>query len=175
VSEDKSKALYFIGILPPQKIQDEITAFKEVVRKQFNSSRALNAPPHITLIPPFWFEHAKEATLQEHLSKFNQEFRHFEIELNDFGAFPPRTIYINVAGANLTHCLNQLRLHFAELQLSLLKKFGFHAHITLANKDLTPTKFPEAEAFFQSMSYRRDFQADRASLFRLRNKRWREI
>lgn len=174
--EDKSRALYFLGILPPENIREEITAFKEVVKTKFNSSRSLNAPPHITFIPPFWYEYAKEETLLAHLDKFNERFSSFEITLNDFGSFPPRTLYINVAeNSALSKCQNSLRSHFEVLQLNQVQRFGFHAHVTIASKDLAARTFPEADEFFQSLSYRRTFTTDRISLLRLRRKKWKEI
>ena len=47
------KSLYFIAIIPPEKIRREIEELKKKISVAFNTKRALNSPPHITLIPPF--------------------------------------------------------------------------------------------------------------------------
>ena len=39
-----SESLYFIAVVPPSKIQDEITQLKNEVADKFGSRHALNAP-----------------------------------------------------------------------------------------------------------------------------------
>ena len=59
----KPTALYYIALLPPENIRQEVTALKEHAAEAFHSSKALNSPPHITLIPPFRIEISREAEL----------------------------------------------------------------------------------------------------------------
>ena len=63
-----SKALFFIGIIPHTEILDEVQEFKHYCKTRFDSSKALNSPAHITLIPPFKFEFKDVNNLVKHLN-----------------------------------------------------------------------------------------------------------
>lgn len=45
--------LYFIALLPPAAVAEEITIFKHYIAQHYSSRRALRVMPHITLKAPF--------------------------------------------------------------------------------------------------------------------------
>ena len=84
-----STSIYFIAILPEQKIQDEITEFKQYAAKKFNTKRALTSPPHITLAAPFRYKDNNIEKVLEATEAFTKEQTTFDIELKDFNCFTP--------------------------------------------------------------------------------------
>ena len=51
---------YFIAIIPPEPIHDQIVNIKKDISTKHNTYAALKSPPHITLHMPFNLEHNKE-------------------------------------------------------------------------------------------------------------------
>lgn len=168
-----AKDLYFIALLPPPEIQREVTAFKQVAAERFNAKRALNSPPHITLIPPFRLDSAGLEPLIRELQTFNQELSPFEVELQGFAAFPPRVIYVNVLPNDLLiHCQAQLEQRCAALGIASDRTYGFHPHMTVAFKDLKKAVFPTAWAFFEAQSFERNFEAGHVTLLHWKAGKW---
>ena len=60
-----SKQLYYIAIVCPPAVNEEILVFKHWMRDQFNCKAALKSPAHITLIPSFLMEKRLEDDLAE--------------------------------------------------------------------------------------------------------------
>ena len=89
-----SEQLYFIAIVPPEKIQQEITELKKVIANRFGSSHALNAPPHITLHMPFRWKDKKVDKLWHTIHEINDQLKPFEIELKEFDFFEPRVVFV---------------------------------------------------------------------------------
>jgi 2'-5' RNA ligase len=71
------KSPWFIAVIPPEDIQEAVTALKREAAARFESRHALKSPPHVTLIPPF------VATLDEisSLEGFFGRFRRRPISL----------------------------------------------------------------------------------------------
>ena len=51
-----SANLYFIALLPPVEVAEEVTEIKQFFARNYNSRAALKSPPHVTLQPPFAWE-----------------------------------------------------------------------------------------------------------------------
>lgn len=169
-----AKELYFIALLPPPEIQEEVTAYKRLAAERFHAKRALNSPPHITLIPPFRLEASKRVPLLELLQEFNASLPSFSVELRDFSAFPPRVIYVDVVpNQELIRCQAQLESQCATLGIASDRTYGFHPHMTVAFKDLKRSVFPAAWAFFQEQSCQREFEAREVTLLHWRQGKWR--
>ena len=90
------KQLYFIALIPPTPLRDQIQDIKLEVKDKFNSSHSLNAPPHITLLSPFRMDEEQEDQLDSLLDVFAQGFHPFNVQLKDFSTFPPRVVFIDV-------------------------------------------------------------------------------
>jgi len=168
------KQLLFIAILPGEPIASAITEFKEYAARHFQSGRALRSPPHITLIPPFWWLPAERGLLDETLSDFCQRQSPFDVQLCGFDCFAPRVIFVAVApNPDLTGLEAGLKHHlYLEAGLPARDKRPFHPHLTVAFKDLRDSVFPSAWEYFSVLPYESTFQAKRLTLLQYRGKRW---
>lgn len=62
VKTSMSDALYFIALVLPSPLYEEVTRLKEYFRDRYNSKAALRSPPHITLHMPFkWKENVNRS------------------------------------------------------------------------------------------------------------------
>jgi 2'-5' RNA ligase len=147
--------LWFIAILPPPEIQDEVTAFKLQAKERFKSKHALKSPPHITLIPPFRMAEAELEPMKSFLSRFSAARHPFELELSGFDCFAPRVIFVDISSSEtLADLQSQLKQDLkATLDLELRMRPDFHPHMTIAFKDLKRSKFEEAWTFFKQQIY----------------------
>jgi len=139
-----STALYFVALVPPTTIREEVTAFKAYAAKHFGSQHALHSPPHITLIPPFRWPKDQYLPLATALSHFKFQTADLSIDLLNFSSFPPRVIFVDVTQSTLLRDLQaQLEQHFSQhLNIQPKGPFGFHPHMTVAFRDLTAAVFP---------------------------------
>lgn len=169
-----STAPYFVALVPPTSIAEEVTAFKKHAAKHFGSKHALNSPPHITLIPPFRWPKDQYLTLSTALSHFNFQTADLSIDLLNFSSFPPRVIFVDVtSNTSLNDLQAQLAQHFSQhFNIQLKGPFGFHPHMTVAFRDLTAEVFPAAWAHFSAQNYRRSFSVEHLSLLRHNGKKW---
>src|SRR5258708_485210 len=87
---------YFIAIVPPSPVFEEVVALKNYFKEKYNSRAALNSPPHITMHMPFLWKEKKEGFLISSLQVFAADQKPATIELSNFTSFPPRVIFINV-------------------------------------------------------------------------------
>src|SRR5687767_4452776 len=136
--------LYFIAIVTPNEINQQVLEWKNYMLQRFNCKVALKSPAHITLIPPFQMSDSKQTALQELLLPFAARQQNFSIHLKNFAAFKPRVIYV---GVQPNARLNELR---DDLEAILLQDNRFpvkkeerlyHPHVTIANRDLTKDNF----------------------------------
>tara|TARA_R110000850_G_scaffold238044_1_gene362708 strand:+ start:1118 stop:1669 length:552 start_codon:yes stop_codon:yes gene_type:complete len=177
--DKNEEELYFIAIVPPSPLREEMQELKQYFGDLYNSKASLNSPPHITLHMPFRLKAKKEEVLSKTLREFAHGQIPFEIKLKDFGAFPPRVVFVDVkenealielqTELNKT-CRQQLNLHNANY-----KDRGFHPHITLAFQDLRKPKFWEAWQEFEHKSFEGSFAADNLTLLKHDGKRWQEF
>src|SRR5215207_8140372 len=96
VGEEKKLTQYFVAIVPPPPVYDDAVKQKLYFKEQYQSKASLNSPPHITLHMPFRWKEEKELELVRKLQDFAGGFRPLRILLDNFNAFPPRVIFINV-------------------------------------------------------------------------------
>jgi 2'-5' RNA ligase len=167
--------LFFIAIVAPDNINQQVLEWKHYMLQRFNCKVALKSPAHITLVPPFEMPDSVQPALQELLLSFADRQRNFSIHLKDFAAFKPRVIY---AGVLPNTRLSELRTDLETILLQdnrfPIKKEDrpFHPHVTIANRDLTKDDFPLAWQHFQQLSYEVAFNADAISLLRHNNRAW---
>ncbi len=151
---------YFIAIVLPEPLQQEVMAFKEYVKDNFNSKGALRSPAHITLHMPFEWKSEKEEFLIKTLSefKFNEEFK---LELKNFSCFEPRVVYVDVVKNDTLNQLQKELVKHVKLNLGLMNEAenmrGFHPHATIAFRDLNKAKFTGAWEHFKTQTYSANF------------------
>ncbi|NND07420.1 MAG: 2'-5' RNA ligase family protein [Saprospiraceae bacterium] len=169
-----TESLCFIGVVPPEELQTKVTVLKKWVATKYNSRHALKSAPHITLVPPFWWEDGRLEDLFESLISFGGDQQPIDIHLKGFGAFNPRVIFIDVGDPGpLLRLHDRLHQHLQE-SLSFKKnhRAKFNPHMTIAFKDLSKSAFYRAWEYFQRQSFLEHFTADHFTLFLHRQGRW---
>lgn len=156
--------LYFIAIIPPQAICDDITAFKTDIANRFHSSHALKTVPHITLKAPFKLLSTYHASL---LSWLHQPFLSqppFEQAIDGFGAFHnarnPVLFVKPVSSPPLlalqAEVLRSFQNEFSFLPVSDTER-DYHPHITIGFRDLSSPHFRAAWAEYGRKVYKATF------------------
>jgi 2'-5' RNA ligase len=175
-SEDKTK-LYFIAIVPPAPIYEQALEQKLYFKENYNSKASLNSPPHITMHMPFRWKEQKESDLVQKIGSFVKRFDPLKVCLDNYAAFPPRVIFINVVKSEALDQMQKSIHRFFKKELNLFnanyKELPFHPHLTLAFRDLKKPNFKKAwEDEFANKEYKAEFIADRLALLKHNGKIW---
>lgn len=173
------ESLYFIGIVPPEKIRDEITQLKVLMAERFNSKHALKSPPHITLHMPFKWKEKKRDALFSALHRMEQGLEPFQLMLEGFGFFEPRVVYVDTLK---NKALDELQRHITDVcrkQLHLnnanYKDRPFNPHMTIGFRDLRKPMFAEAKKYFEKREYHAQFLVTELQLFRYSSQKWQFV
>jgi 2'-5' RNA ligase len=173
---DNSKRRFFIGLLPPQDIQDYANDIKDYFAQNYNSRHALKSPPHITLQPPFEWQLDKLPILEQTLRTFTENQTPVRIILKGFGAFVPRVIYINVIKTPELMSLQSYLMAYLEESLGIVDPVSrsrlFAPHMTVAFKDLTRKNFRTAWPEFEHQELEFKFTASHLTLLLHDDTRW---
>lgn len=169
-------SLYFIALIPPEPFLQHAGKWKEYFRDQYQSKASLNSPPHITLHMPFKLKQKRETELVEKLQNVANTLAPFPVELEGFGAFPPRVIFIDVTESNDLNMLQQsikrqMKLEFQVFNANYRER-AFHPHITLAFRDLKKAQFHQAWSEFQHREVRYTWVAPHFTLLKHDSRRW---
>ena len=167
--------MYFIAIIAPEEINQQVLKWKNYFKDHFECTVALKSPAHITLIPPFWMKEDLEDDLINSIKDFSGTKNKFEITLKDFEAFKPKVIFVDVVKCEV---LNDIYRSFANYIFSEnkfpIKKDDrpFHPHVTLATRDLYKKAFQEAWEIFSKKKYEAFWIVSGISLLRHNKKNW---
>ena len=171
------KPLYFIAIVPPEPFREKALKLKEYFYERYGSKASLNSPPHITLFPPFKLA-VEEDELVEALEKEAASFPPFVVSLENFGAFPPRVIYIDVHRQavmdQLQGGIQKLLPKFAVPDPKINNDRPFHPHMTLAFRDLKKEEFKKAWKEFNEQELSYSWEVESFTLLRHNGRRWEE-
>lgn len=172
----KSERLFFVALLPPQSIQEEVTQIKQYFATHYQSRHALKSPPHVTLQPPFKWEADQVARLEACLQSFTANSAPVPMILDGFSAFKPRVIFVNVLK---TPELLTVQQQLAALLASTLgivdpaaKTRSFSPHMTVAFRDLTRENFKVAWAEFAQQPIHHEFSVTHLTLLQHQGDRW---
>lgn len=175
--EKKIEQRYFIAIIPPEQVYSEALQLKHYFNDRYYSKAALNSPPHITLHMPFVWKENKEAELITCLEAFAKSQRSFEVRLNNYSAFEPRVIFIDVMKDERLALLQKQLKRFCKVELNLFnadyKEFAFHPHITLAFRDLKKAEFYKAWEEFKEKKFEATFAVNSIVLLKHDGKEWK--
>lgn len=167
--------MYFIALVAPPEINQQVLKWKTWMKERFDCTVALKSPAHITLVPPFWMNPNLETALQTSLGQFSFLQNSFPIWLHDFFHFKPRVIFVNV---NKNEQLNSLH---GDLNRFLLKAdnypvekddCSFEPHVTIATRDLHKKAFHEAWEYFKDKKYEAEWPLRGISLLRHNKQKW---
>ncbi len=167
---DTNREIYFIAIIPKHELCEEIRKIKQKIRDEYGAAHALKSPAHITLQMPFKRSSSDEGRLSLALKLFALEEKGFSIQTDNYGAFPPRVIYIKITDPDPVRSLH------SRLRDMLISELGFSQedtmkdikpHITVATRDLTKTAFSDAWPEFREEKFTGQF--DVGSIFLLKH------
>jgi 2'-5' RNA ligase len=174
--------LYFIAIIPPREICDEVTAFKLDIAEKYNSRKSLKVIPHITLKAPFKLPSENHEQVLQWFSEMLVSVSPFQQELRDFGSFANKrnpVIFVNPEMNPSLHALQrEVLLNFVDafpgVGVSELE-LKFSPHVTIAYRDLQPKFFKEAWKEYEAKKYYANFEVDCVHLLQHDTKRWNTI
>jgi len=169
------KAMYFIAIVLPEPLLSEVSAIKHALSKKYKTYASLKSPAHITLVPPFFFKEEDEYLLVRMLKEFRQDIPSFPVQLNGFGSFPPRVIFVNPEKSEPLNVLHAALGKHVRNYLPERKKQSppFHAHVTVANRDWSEYDFYAAWEEMRSQPFEGSFIAEHYSLLKLKKEKWK--
>lgn len=176
-SSDKTH-LYFIALVTSGDLFDRIREIQLHCEQEYQSKKALRSPPHITLIPPFREETSIENILDKKLSPFFSKYKPFKIELNGFGKFDSRVIFIKPEeNSYLSNLQEELRDYLSEdfsfVESNPSRKFN--PHVSIATGDLRKKFFPAAWKEFESKTFSETWNVFSAHLLKHDGKKWNPV
>jgi len=175
--ENKQESLFFIAISPIGLVQESIYEVKSSISQKYDTKGAFRSPAHITLQMPFKKKDNKMPALVEALTDFSGRFNKFDIQLNGFGAFEPRVVFIQVEEndeleklqAHLQKLLKQFQIFHSTYKLR-----GFNPHITVAFRDLQKHQFYKLWEVYKDKDFDANFRAEGITLYKHNGKEWEE-
>jgi 2''-5'' RNA ligase len=158
-----SKQRFFIALVPPPDIQQHITLIKLYFAEHYNSRRALQSPPHVTLQPPFEWPAADVPQLEECLKVFAANRFPIPVTLSGFAAFAPRVIYVDVVKSPALLDVQKDLMSFVGENLGIGDRVSqprpFVPHMTVGFRDLSKQNFEAAWLEFKGRSIFFEFTA----------------
>lgn len=168
---------FFIAIVLPLELNKKILVHKRWMQQRYGCRVGLRSPAHITLIPPFWSEPAREEEMKRDLQLLSDKFRPFELHSNHFSAFAPRTLFVavkeNMALSELKITVDHFFRH-TDYGIKIDKR-PFHPHITIATRDLHKKDFADAWPHFEKRKFEETFQVSGLSLLRHNGACWEVV
>lgn len=167
--------MYYLAIVLPDDLNDRVAHWKNFMHLKYQCKVGLKSPAHITLIPPFWMEEAKEHLLLDSVASVAATLSPFTIRTANFSAFKPRTIFIDVANSEALNNTKVAVDNFFKQISSLPVKIDvrpFHPHITIATRDLFKKSFLEVWPKFEKEKFEAEWEADGISVVRHNKKNW---
>ena len=165
------KSLFFIGLVVPEPLSNEIQEIKTTFAARHFTSHGLHTLPHITLEAPFRVTAEELDLIKTGVKRIAYETRPFEIAIQGYGHFRKQVIYLHIVQ-------NQLLLDIAQ-NISRLRHGNqsstlndFKPHITIAHKDLNALEFDRAWEELKHKEFRASFKSESISVLEHRNGRW---
>jgi 2'-5' RNA ligase len=172
--------LYFIAVIPPKEICDEIEIFKRDFADRFAAKESMKNVAHITLKAPFKLAVEQHDYLVKWFNDLSIEESPFELGLKNFDSFIDNlVIFIKPVPAVSLVTLQQSVIRqfisgFPNIGVSKLE-LKFHPHITVAYRDLSAGKFADAWREYRSKEYSASFTVNEFYLLQHDTKRWNII
>ena len=160
---------FYIALLPPEEIGQEIQQFQLEVQHRYHSKAALNSPVHLTVHPPFELSPTRLPQLLQVLTDIGLRHLPLSLMLEDFGAFIPNrvifvTCHLHPDLVALRHQLHQTLSTQMAISHPSFTTQPFHPHFTVALYDLTEEHFPQAWQSFEQRPFVRHFSCQRLVL-----------
>lgn len=175
--------LYFIAIIPPTAISQDITAFRNDFKDKYNSKAALKNMPHITLKAPFKIDAVHHNEVLLWFSSLSFPKGKFAVQLRNFGAFPnPNNpvVFVNpVITPQLrslqTHIIKGFREEYTDIPVHYFEQ-EFKPHMTIAYRDLEYSEFDKAlKDVYCDKEYTAQFEVSAFFLLQHTGTEWKVI
>ena len=168
--------LKLIAVLIPDPVASVVKAEQQYIADHFGPKHALRTPPHITLIPPL---EVKDAEIKKIISigkEISTQIQSFRLELNGFGAFKPRVVFIKVIENKMLNQLYRVWRNNLEKQAThLLARYPdrpYHPHLTLAHRDVTPQQFDAIWDWYKEKRFESEIQINSCWMLKNTAKGW---
>ncbi|HSO78143.1 MAG TPA: 2'-5' RNA ligase family protein [Bacteroidales bacterium] len=161
--------------MPEIKLREEIRAIKEEFSQDYSASHALKSPAHITLQMPFKRTPDYEPMMTNALREFAVTEKPFTVELDGFGAFTPRVIFIKISNhQHVSGLHSRLRdMMLAQMEFSRDEvMINVHPHITIATRDLSRDSFGRAWPLFENRKFTGAFTVNSLFLMKHNGRSW---
>lgn len=167
------QSLYLLALLPPEPVFAQAWALKQEVHQLTGSRNAVRLPPHITLLPPARHPASFEAACAAALAAFALGQSACPVQLEGFGWFGDRTLYVRVHSPAL-RALHARLLAWCAAHLPDVRPEArpFTPHLTLATRDLPPAQVPELRQLFAQRTFAAHFIGTELTLFRHDGQQW---
>lgn len=177
-----TEALYFVAVLPPEKITGDITAIKKEFAGKYESRKALKVLPHITIKAPFKLPVADDSFIKHWFTNMTLAVDPFSIQLNGFGMFnnndhpvifiePTENKELNILQKQV---LDNFRKSFPQIPV-MYPEWHFKPHITIGYRDLSLENFNKAWQVYEKQVYTADFWIDSIYLLKHDRRQWNVI
>ena len=170
------KALYYIAVVLPSPQADAVKTLQNRAHTEYHSRAALRSPPHITLQAPFRLALDQVGVLKQVLTEFASSYSPVSIELDGFGCFPPRVVFVRVIENRMLYAIqHDLIKTLTENQMVGSGEQGsraFHPHITIAFRDLIQRHFRSLWVEVEHKSFSGRFTASSITLLGHDGKSW---
>jgi len=168
--------LKLIAIVPPEPVFSEIRKEQEYIAATWGPKHALRTPPHITVIPPISLTSGQVGWLFGMAYALASSRRPFQVDLNDYGSFKPRVVFIYPEVNRQLHELHDLWHEALLLKMPhVFDKYPerpFHPHLTLAHKDVTHHQFDQMYRHYITRRYRASFDVDHFCILKYNGEGW---
>ena len=175
---DDNTHLYFIALVAGGALSERIREIQTHCSEEYKSKKALRSPPHITLIPPFRDEASVENILKQTLTPFFNKYHAFNVELDGFGRFDSRVIFIKPRENSYLETLHEELQNYLSKDFSFIEKEAsrkFNPHVTIASGDLNKRFFQPAWQEFENKSFSQTWNVLAVHLLKHDEKRWNPI
>lgn len=172
--------LYFLAILPPPSTGGEIHQVRLECAEKFKVYKALRPPVHITLYKPFHAEEALEQQIIDLLKAGTSELPSFTQQLENFGSFRKKVVYINALKSQ-----ELIRLQSRVNSVIVSNDFdpkpaeqtnpSYNPHITIAYRDLQASDFPAVWNEYKEREFRLSFPVEEFTLLKHQHEIWNPV
>jgi 2'-5' RNA ligase len=158
---------YMLVINPVNDVKEKLIREKHDFYEQYNEEGALQTLPHISLLC-FLANEAMEDILIRWIQRICNKHNRFTVTFNNFGGFPPHTVYLRIQ--------DPLPLHQLMKELKVIDSFvsssgcpplqvNLKPHMAIA-KTLSPAIFHNALTAYSSKTFHESFVAEELVLLK---------
>jgi len=168
------EARYFLALIPKEPLASEIYDLKQEMKTVYNSKAALRSPAHLTLHMPFLWKERNEDRLMDLIAQATK-CEPFNLFLDGYGAFPPKTIYIKSKESAKLNAFHAEFISYTKRELKLLNSThnrGFNPHITIAFRDLKKDMFDLAWQDLKTKPFQAKMEVESFWLLKHDGKQW---